>query len=378
MKVFKAYRTALDPNDKQCGFFKRCAGTTRFVFNWGLANWKLQYENGEKPSAYSLRKLFNSIKDEQCPWVRELPYAVTEAAFYDLGNAFQHFFRRVKNGEDKAGYPKFKHRNGKQAFALRDAKVEHDRVRLTGIGWVKLKERGYIPTEGVKLLTYARISERAGRWFISVGVEKEIPDPINGSVLVVGVDFGLKSLAVCSDGTVYENLTPLRKAERKLKRLQRELSRRKKGSCNWRKTKLKLQRQHAKVADVRKHILHQVSHDLVVNKRPAAVVIEDLNVSGMTKNHHLAKAISDVGFYELRRQIEYKAEWHGVEVVLADQWYPSSKTCHRCRWKDENLKLSDRRFVCPECGLDCNRDLNAAVNLAALVNRETHGDCPGS
>lgn len=375
MKILKAYKTELDPNNKQRGFFRQCAGTSRFVFNWGLATWKSQYESGEKPSAYGLCKLFNSVKDEQCSWIRSIPYAVTEASFFDLGKAFQNFFRRVKNGDDKAGYPKFKKRGGKCSFALRGTKVEHGCVRLTGIGCVKLKERGYIPVDNVKYGIYARISERAGRWFISVQVEEEISDPINDSILVIGVDFGIKSLAVCSDGTTYGSSMPYRKAGKKLKRIQRELSRRKRGSSNRVKTKLRLQRQHAKISNIRNHLLHDVSHDLVISKRPKAIVIEDLNVSGMLKNHCLAKAISDVGFYELRRQIEYKANWYGVEVILADRWYPSSKTCHRCGWKDSDLTLADRRFICPRCKLDCGRDLNAAVNLAALVSRETHGAC---
>ncbi len=376
MIIRRAYKTELDPNNKQCTMMGRCCGTARFVYNWGLTEWKQWYEDGKKPSEYSLRKHFNSVKDEVCPWVREVPYAVTEAALRNLGSAFKHFFRRVKNGEKKVGYPKFKKRGRHNSFQLRNTKVEGDRVRLTSIGWGRLKERGYLPItdSGTKFGTYATISEHAGRWYISVQVEEEIPDPVNDSTLVVGVDFGLKALAVCSDGTVYENPHVLREAQRKLNRLQRELSRRTKGGANWRKTKAKLQRQHAKVQNVRRYILHDISHDIIVNKQPATIAIENLNVSGMMSNHHLAQAIADVGFYELRRQIEYKAKWHGVNVVLIDRWFPSSKTCSRCGCIKDDLALGDRIFKCLDCGLEIDRDYNAALNLAAIGNRETHGE----
>lgn len=380
MKVIKAYKTELDPNNKQITALKRFAGTARYVFNWGLAEWKRQYETGEKPSAYSLKKQFNSEKDELCPWIREMPYAVTESAFVNLGSAFQHFFRRVKNGKKEVGYPKFKNKHGHQSFQVCNVKVLNDRIRITRIGWVRLKEKGYIPTSdsGLKFGVYATISERAGRWYISILVHDEIPDPVNESVLVIGADFGIESLVVCSDGTVYENPKPLRVAQRNLKRLNKEKARRKRGGSNYKKTLLKLQKQHAKIANIRKHVLHNISHDLVANKRPGVIVIENLNISGMMKNHYLAQAIADVGFYELRRQIEYKAKRCGVQVLLADRWFPSSKTCSNCGHVKNNLKLSNRVFECTNCGLELNRDVNAARNLAALMNRETHGDCLGS
>ena len=149
----------------------RCCGAARFAYNWGIAECKAWYERGDKPSAYSLCKRFNSIKDELCPWIREIPYSVTESAFRNLGSAFQHFFRRVKNGDEEVGYPKFKKRGRRHnSFQLRGTKIENDRVRLTRLGWVRLKERNYIPV-GAKYGVYATISERAGRWYISVLVK---------------------------------------------------------------------------------------------------------------------------------------------------------------------------------------------------------------
>lgn len=369
MQVINAYKTELDPNNVQCGLFNQYAGTTRFVFNWGLATWKFWYEDDKKPSEYSLRKHFNSIKDEECSWIRGIPYAVTESAFGNLGNAFKHFFRRVKNGETP-GYPRFKNRNSKKSFSLRSARIEADKVRLTGVGWVKLKERAYLPQSNRKDISfgvYATISEKAGRWYIAILTNQEIPDPQNESTLIVGADFGLKTLVVLSNGETFENPHCLIEAERQLKRTQRELARRKKGGANWQKTKAQIQRQYVKVTRIRKHVLHDVSSHITKDLMPRTIVLENLNVSGMMANHHLAKAVSDVGFYELRRQIEYKAARLGIEVVIADRWFASSKTCSVCGWKKENLKLSDRTFQCDECGLEIDRDLNAAKNLAGLV-----------
>ena len=369
MKITKAYKTELDPNNKQRTMMARSCGAARYVYNWGLTEWKTWYERGDKPSGMKLCKHFNSVKDEVCPWIREVPYAITESAFRNLYAAFQHFFRRVKNGE-KPGYPKFKKRGVNGSFQLRSTRIEDDRVRLTGIGWVRLKERGYIPPtdSGASFGVYATISERAGRWFISVLVGEDIPEPVNGNNGVLGIDLGVKALATCSDGTVFENPRALRQEERKLKRLQRELSRRKKGGQNWRKTKAKIARCHQRIANIRRHAQHQVSHYATAKKKPKTVVLEDLNVSGMVKNRRLAQAISDAGMSELRWQIEYKAQWHGVDVLIADRFYPSSKTCSDCGSVKPQLKLSERRFACPDCGVVIDRDLNAALNLASLAH----------
>jgi putative transposase len=358
--------------------FRKYAGAARFVYNWSLAEWQRQYEAGEKPSRYGLCKQFNSIKDKECPWIREIPYAVTEAAFHNLNFAFKNFFRRVKNGSDKIGYPKFKKKGYDDSFQLRGTKVKYNKVRLTHIGWVRLKEKNYIPTfdKKVKFGTYATVSRCADRWFISIQIEEEIPEPENESTLILGVDFGLKALAVCSDGTVFENPHALQQEERKLARLQRELSRRKKGGQNWKKTKHKIQKCHARITNIRKHALHQVSHYITAKTRPRMVVLEDLNVSGMMQNRYLSKAISDVGLYELRRQTEYKAGWNGIKVLIADRFYPSSKMCSECGAVKSVLKLSERIYICSECGTIIDRDLNSARNLAALGEGQNMAGLP--
>lgn len=365
MKILRAYKTELDPNDVQRTFFHKCAGTSRFVFNWALADRQDRRTKEIKTSQYDQRARFNALKAEFCPWIYETPYAVIEKAFADLDAAYKNFFRRVKAGL-KPGFPRFKSRKREGAhFSLRNTKIEAGQIRLTGIGWVKLHEHNYIPTEG-EYGVYTTISERAGRWFLSVLVEEEIAELV-GREGILGVDLGIKSLAVCSDGAVFENPKALYVAERKLKRIQREVSRRQKGGKNRQKSIRKLQRCHAKVANIRKHALHQVSHYVTARAKPRVVVIEDLNVLGMEQNHHLAKAVMDSGMSELRRQIEYKAKWYGVKVMVADRWYPSSKTCSECGATNQVLTLSDRTYVCPACGCIIDRDLNAARNLASLA-----------
>lgn len=375
----KAYKTELDLNNKQKTFFQRCFGATRFVYNWGLAEWKHQYNAGDKPSRYGLCKQFNAEKDSFAPWIREIPYAVTESAFESLGRAFDNFFRRVQDGDKEGGYPKFKKRGIKNSARFRNTTIENDRVRITGIGWVRLKQKSYIPVvDREKYLLYATVSERAGKYFISVQVEQ--PDaPLKNKSGIIGIDVGISSLAVCSDGTYYDNPKALAKYEAKLKRINRELSRRKRGGSNYKKTKEKLAKLHYKIACIRSNELHNATSD-IISKAPETIVTENLNVSGMMKNRKLAKALSDVSVSEFTRQINYKASWAGIEVQQVDRFYPSSKTCSQCGNVKADLTLSDRVYRCDKCGLVINRDLNAAINLAALANQkaETQPDCLGS
>lgn len=376
--IQRAYKTELDPNNAQRSLFESYAYVAMAVYNLAIREWQRQYEAGEKPNAYKLKREFNAIKHEKFPYIVHAPYAVTEAAFADVDSAYKHFFRRVKTGETP-GYPREKRYIS--GFAIKGYRVEPDRVRMTGAGWVRLKERDYIPTtdSGLRFGTYGRVSLRAGRWYVSVQAEEPAPELEDRHALVLGIDFGIKSIAVCSNGKVFDNPRPLYEAERHLKRLQREQSRRKKGGANWRKSVTAVQKAQARVADLRRHLQHEISDYVTRDVRPRAIVIEDLNVSGMLSNHHLARAVADVGFYELRRQIEYKAAWLGIKVVIADRWFPSSKTCNRCGSVRTELSLDERTFVCPDCGFTLDRDLNAALNLAAYGrNRQTGGDCLGS
>jgi putative transposase len=290
----------------------------------------------------------------------------------NLDTAFAHCFRRYQLQQDgklrgKLGYPQRKtKKKGLGSFRLTGSIVVFpDAIQLPRLGRLRLKERGYLPTSGVKMLS-ATVSEQAGHWYVSIQVEHEQTVPAN-SGRVVGVDLGVKSLATLSDGTVIPNPKPLKRRLKQLKRLHRAVSRKPKGSHNRQKAARRLGEAYRTASNQRANTLQQVTTRLAKTK--SVIVIEDLHVAGMLTNHHLAQAIADVGFAEFRRQLLYKAAWYGSQVVLASRWEPSSKMCSACGWYDANLELSDRVFHCQNAGCDqlIDRDLNAARNLAKLA-----------
>jgi putative transposase len=367
--MLRAYKTELNSNNKQRTQFIKCAGTARFIFNWALADRIERYKQGLKTNKFEQKRRFNALKKEQFSWIYDSPYTILGQEFDNCDLAFVNFFRRIKKGEKQVGYPKFKSKkNGIGSFTLRGCiNVESNQIKLPRIGWVRLKEDNYLPTKGVKILS-ANISERAGHWFVSLQVEtqqKSIPLKLTDDV--IGVDLGIKVLATCSDGKIFDNPKSLAKSEKRLAHAQRELCRRKKGSKNREKTKKKIAKLHYTISNVRRYALNEVSNYLTVKAKPKVIVLENLNVKGMQQNKHLSNAISDASFSELRRQVEYKAKWYGEKVVIADRFYPSSKTCSECGSVKPLLKLSERMFVCEECGAVMNRDYNASLNLASLA-----------
>lgn len=294
-----------------------------------------------------------------------------QEALRNLDKAFANFFRRVqlkKQGKLKGnvGFPKFKSKKcGLGRFRLTGTnRVFEKHIQLPRLGKLKLMERGYLPTAGVKVLS-ATVSEQAGRWFVSLQVETDMPDPVTSDKPIAGVDLGVKAMATVSDGAVIPNPRALQRNLRKVKQLQRKVSRKVKGSANRRKAVKRLARAHRRVANIRRDALHQATTTLAKTK--SVIVMEDLHVSGMLKNHTLARAISDVGLGEFRRQLDYKTTWYGSRLMMADRFFPSSKKCSRCRSVKEELSLSERVFKCGVCGFECDRDLNAALNLAWLA-----------
>ena len=368
--IQRAYKTELDLNKQQITACKRHAGATRWAYNWGLSRKQEEYrKTGTSPSAIELHRELNALKPTQAPWLYRVSKCAPQEALRNLDAAFAHYFRRVKLKKrdklrGKIGYPQRKTRKrGLGSFRLTGSIVVlSTAIQLPRLGRLRLKERGYLPTDA-KVLS-ATVRESGGHWYVSVLVEQEYIIAANSGP-VVGVDLGIKTLATLSDGTSEPNPRHLRTCLKKLKRLQRAVSRKQKGSRNRRKAAQRLGRLHRKVANQRANTLHQFTSRLAKTK--AVVVIEDLNVSGMLKNHHLAQAIGDVGFYEFRRQLTYKAAWYGCQVLLASRWEPSSKTCSGCGWVDEDLTLADRVFRCEQCGLILDRDLNAALNLSKLA-----------
>ncbi len=428
MQITRGYKTELDPTVNQQSLLCQCAGTARFSYNYGLARKQEVYQaSGKTISAIDLQKELTARKHADLPWLKGVSKWIVQNALRDLDQAYDHFFRRVR--EKKAGkkhthlgFPKFKSKSqGRGSFRLdKPIRVLEDRIQLPKLGTIRLKERSYIPTSGVKILS-ATVSERAGRWYVSVLVEESVPPVIAATGNPIGVDLGISSLAVCSDGRPpIKHAKALRANLKRLKRYQRHLARCKKGSKNREKARHQVARLHARIANIREDVLHQATSSLVhtplspserislkthlasllplpktkaeqkrskkqVKKlihqtteinaplRPQLLVLEDLNVDGMKRNRKLARAVSDVGMGEFRKQIEYKSLWNGEMLLVADRFFPSSKTCHGCHWKWEDMELSDRIFICqnPACPLfqvPQDRDHNAAENLVSLAD----------
>jgi putative transposase len=378
MMVLRAFKTELDLNNVQKTACLRHAGAARWAYNWGLARKMEAYRNGEKvPTAIDLHRELNILKKGELSWMYTVSKCAPQEALRNLDQAYAHFFRRVQakrtGRKIQAGFPKFKSKkNGVGSFRLTGAIHIFDHaIQLPRLGRLRLKEHGYLPGEAVHILS-ASVSERAGHWFVSVQVEMDLPDPQATYRPAVGVDLGVLALATISDGTMIENPRALKSSLQKVRRLQRVVSRRQKGSANREKAVKRLAKAHLRIANVRKNVLHQVTSWLARTK--SAVVLENLNVSGMLKNHHLAQAIADVGFYEFRRQMIYKGQWYGCQVLLANPFYPSSKRCSQCGHIKVEMDLSERIFICDHCGRMIDRDLNAAINLEQL----TTGSSPES
>ena len=370
MNTLRAFKTELDLNNAQRNACLRHAGAARWAYNWGLTRKIEAYQNGLKvPSAIDLHRELNILKKIELSWLYEVSKCAPQEALRNLDRAYADFFRRLKQrkaGKNiEVGFPRFKSRKkGLGSFRLTGAiRVYEKAIQLPRLGILRLKERGYLPLTGAHILS-ATVSEKAGRWFVSLQVEIEIPDPIPAEKRAVGVDLGIKCMAQVSDGTRMENPRALKSALARLKRLQRVVSRRQKGSANRNKAVKLLAKAHYHVANIRKDALHQATTYLAKTK--SVIVLEDLNVGGMLKNHHLAQAIADVGMSEFRRQLIYKGAWYGCEILVADRFYPSTKRCSRCGEVKPVMSLGEREYQCEACGFVIERDLNAAINLEQL------------
>lgn len=367
MLIQKAYKTELDLNNKQRTLLMKHAGCARKAWNWALARVK---DKTSKPNAMQLHRELNEEKQSEFAYMYEVSKCAPQEALRDLQAAFKNFF------DKRAGFPKFKSRNkGIGSFRLTGSiKAENNKIKLPRLGWLKLKECGYIPRD--RHILSATVSEKAGRWYVSVLVREEV-EPQENSKEVLGIDLGIKALATCSDGSQYDNPKALAKLENKIKYCQRRLAKKKDKKSNRRKKlRTKIAKLWRQVANIRKDTTHKTSSEIVKTKQPQIIVMEDLNVSGMTKNHKIAKAICDANMREFRRQVEYKAAWAGVEIRYVDRFFPSSKMCSGCGNVKKDLKLSDRTYKC-DCGLEMDRDLNASCNLRNTVSStgiNAHGD----
>lgn len=368
-----AHKIALDLNNEQASYMARAAGTARFAYNWALVEWKRQYEawkadnNQPKPSQAALRRQLNALKREQFPWMLEVTKNAPQMAIIQLGDAFKNFFA------GRAKYPRFRKKGVHDRFTLTNDQFSIDgcRIRIPNLGWVQMRES--LRFAG-KIMS-ATVSRVADRWFVSITVDTQDNShrPKAENQGSVGVDVGVSALATFSTGESITGPKPHKSLLDRLRRLSRSLSRKQKGSNNRKKAKAKLARLHARIANIRTDALHQLTTNLT--QRFHTIGIEDLNVRGMLRNRHLARSVADMGFFEFRRQLEYKAAIRGGQVVVADRFFASSKTCSDCGHKLEVLPLSVRQWTCPACGVVHDRDINAAVNLKNMAVSSTVSAC---
>jgi putative transposase len=358
--MLRAHKIALNPSDKQGTYLAKCAGASRFAYNWALSEWERMYEEWKedkslpKPGQLLLRRQLNAIKRKQFPWMLEVTKCAPQEAIIDLGKAFGSFF------SGKASYPRYKKKGMHDSFRVSSGffSVSGKTISLPHIGALRMREG--LRYEGARLINVT-VSRRADRWYASVLCE--VPKTISKPYMkqgTVGIDAGVNAY-VPSEGKPYETPHSYRKAERKLRCAQKSLSRKQKGSRNYGKQKAKVARIHAEVSDIRADFLHKMTMDIVSGYD--TIVIEDLNVKGMLGNHHLSKSISDASFGEFRRQLEYKTEAAGKTLIIADRYYPSSKLCSKCGVKAKRLTLGMREWECSECGSWHDREANAAENL---------------
>jgi len=357
MTVTLSHKICLDPTFKQEQYFKQACGIARFTWNWALAEWKTQYEAGLKPSALALKKQFNAIKPIDFPWMYDVTKYASQQPFIHLQSAFNRFFQGTSR------YPQFKKRGHHDRFYIGNdsIKLEGQRVKFPKLGWIRMREA--LRIEG-KVIS-ATVSSKANKWFVSLNVELDQTPKSCENQAGVGVDLGVKTLATLSNGETFEAPKPFKRFTKKLKRMQRSLSRRKKGSQNRHRLRQKIAKVHARITNLRQDSLHKLTSYLTDNF--TGIVIEDLNVKGMLSNRKLSGAITDLGFYEFRRQLEYKSKYKGNYLKIADRWFPSSKACSKCGHKKEQLKLSERVYHCEACGQSLDRDFNAAINLKNLL-----------
>lgn len=374
--MLKGFKTQLKPNNQQVTKFAQHCGVARYAYNWGLdvifkaiEARNQAKEKGETlpkfPTSIDLHKKLNAEVKTQYPWFYDSSKCAPQQALRDLENAWK---RKLK--VKGSGTPKRKKKFVRDSFYLEGSiQIKDGFIKLPKIGFVRLHES--VTNQTIKNV---RISRKADKWFVSFKVEVNI-EPTVKCFGKVGVDLGIKTLATLSDGTVFPALKPYRSNKAKLTKLQRKASKQVKGSKNRAKTQQKIAKLHAKIANIRNDATHKLTSHLTKNH--SEIVIEDLNVRGMMKNHKLASAIADSGFYEFRRQLEYKAEWYGSKVTVIDKWYPSSQLCSGCGAR-QSMPLQVRQYNCPNCGISLDRDLNAALNIRDYSKNSvsyTESDC---
>jgi putative transposase len=382
--VAQAFRYELDPNNAQRSALASHAGAARYAWNWGLARIKesLDVRRAEvasgaptrtrAPDAMTLSRPWNAWKKQpgNCPWWAANSKCAYQEAFRDLERALRAFYSSRGRAKSRSvGFPRFKKKGRDDHFRLYGSiRVEEDAIVLPRIGRVRSKES---TSKYAGRISSATCKREAGRWFVSLCVETDRPDPAPVEGPAVGVDLGIAAFAVFSDGHVVEAPRPFAKGGRKLRKLNRKVSRKQRGSRNRHKAVLKVAQHYRKMRNQRRDALHQATTSLAKTK--SVIVVENLNVAGLMHNHHIARSISDLGWGEFHRQLSYKTRWYGSRLLVANRFYPSSKLCSRCGSATAAMPLFRRLFTCRSCGLVIDRDLSAARNLARLAEHVAPG-----
>ena len=370
--MIKAVKIRLFPTKEQEILMFKFCGVMRFAYNWGRARWEELYKQGLEPSKAKIKKEFNNTikKQEDYKWLKEVSGQITSQAFDDLDKAYKNFFKGL------AKYPRFKtKRKSRKSFYVRYDRLyfKGNAVNIEKIGKVKYKTNYDIPI--LPNYNNPRCHFDGKYWYLTLGFEHNENQVELNKDLSIGIDLGVSNLAIvnCLDKPIknINKSTKVRKLKKKLKRLQRQVSRKYEANregCKFNKTNniIKLEKViklvYRKLSNIRANHIHQATN-MIIKLRPYRVVMENLNISGMLKNKHLSKTIQEQGFYEFIRQIQYKCKFNGIEFVQADKFYPSSKTCSCCGNVKKDLKLKDRMYVCDICGLEIDRDKNASINL---------------